>query len=169
VSAKLEHLFPRLRSTDYTITSEVSARYNCIAWAAGDVRRWWWPDVLGVQSGVCFWPIEVPVEETLDAFILAYETLGYQPCDGDQHEPGFEKLALYANSAGRPTHAARQLSNGGWTSKLGSEEDIEHTLEALTGPLYGAVAQILKRRISIGPEDKRMQAGADLAGPLALR
>ena len=32
-----------------------------------------------------------------------------------QLEPGFEKIALYADNSGKPTHAARQLDNGRWT------------------------------------------------------
>ena len=53
-----------------------------------------------------------------------------------------------ATSDGEPTHAARQLPNGKWTSKLGRWEDIEHDLEGLTGEMYGSVQQILKRQIS---------------------
>ncbi len=40
---------------------------------------------------------------------------------------------------------ARQVESGLWTSKLGSLEDIEHSLEALEGSVYGAVAVLLKR------------------------
>jgi hypothetical protein len=44
------------------------------------------------------------------------------------------------------THAARQLDNGKWTSKLGQLEDIEHeSLEALSGAVYGSVVQVLKK------------------------
>jgi hypothetical protein len=147
LSAKLERLFPRLVSEGYTLTSDASSRYNCIAWAATDVRRWWWPDVIGIQSGVCFWPAGAPVTETLDAFIQAFQTLGYHPCADDEYEPGFEKIAIYVGAVGRPTHAARQLANGRWTSKLGSEDDIEHTLDGLVGGLYGRVAQVLRRAV----------------------
>ena len=63
-------------------------------------------------------------------------------------EPGFEKVALYADRNEEVTHAARQTADGSWTSKLGEWEDIAHkSLEALCGdePAYGTVAQILKR------------------------
>ena len=52
---------------------------------------------------------------------------------------------------GVPSHAARQLPSGHWTSKLGKAEDIRHsTLEAVEsdpnlGLGYGKVAVILKR------------------------
>jgi hypothetical protein len=48
---------------------------------------------------------------------------------------------------GEPTHAARQLPNGKWTSKLGRWQDIEHELDGLVGEMYGTVKQILKRAI----------------------
>jgi hypothetical protein len=57
-----------------------------------------------------------------------------------------EKVALYATDEG-PAHAARQLSNGRWTSKLGRDEDIEHELEGLAGSHYGAVVQFLQRQV----------------------
>jgi|GEM_PF-3681614 len=54
----------------------------------------------------------------------AFATLGYEVCDNVELEPGFEKIALYAGADGIPTHAARQLQAGPWTSKLGRMEDI---------------------------------------------
>lgn len=86
--------------------------------------------------------------ETIEAFIAAYSLFGYTPCETADWEPEYEKLALYVDLQGTPTHAARQLPSGKWTSKLGQLEDIEHgTLEGLTGGLYGEVGQILKRPI----------------------
>ncbi|TAF36353.1 MAG: hypothetical protein EAZ69_10585 [Oscillatoriales cyanobacterium] len=55
---------------------------------------------------------------------------------------------LKIDSNGIPTHAARQLANGKWTSKLGWLEDIEHELDGLTGDRYGVVGQILKRAVN---------------------
>jgi len=121
--------FPKLQETGFLITSEVTPEYNCIAWAAGEDGRWWWPDPMGQA----YWPPDIPREETLDAFIQAYAKLGYQPCENEELEPAYEKIALFASSNGSPTHAARQLQNGGWTSKLGPQEDIEHTPEGCGG------------------------------------
>ena len=73
-----------------------------------------------------YWPQGSPLEETLAAFVRAFATLGFIPCNDDTLEPGFEKIAIYVNSQGKPTHAARQLHNGRWSSKLGNEVDIEH-------------------------------------------
>lgn len=56
---------------------------------------------------------------TLDAFIQAFQSIGYEVCASDNLEAGFQKLAIYADYTGKLTHAARQLLNGKWTSKLG--------------------------------------------------
>lgn len=86
---------------------------------------------------------------TLECYVLVFEQLGYQAGPDDSLEPGFEKVALYVGTHGRPAHVARQLASGSWTSKLGRMEDIAHpTLEALEGSEYGAVAAILKRPIT---------------------
>ena len=53
---------------------------------------------------------------------------------------------IYADDMGEPTHAARQLSDGQWTSNLGDWEDISHaSIEALEGAIYGKVVAFLER------------------------
>ena len=75
-----------------------------------------------------------------------FAALGYAPCGGDELEAGHEKIALYADDQGEWTHAALQLPDGWWTSKLGPDEDIFHlTPQALVGDLYGQVQAIMKR------------------------
>jgi hypothetical protein len=140
VEPAFEELFPGLRGQPFEIKSPKDDHYNCIAWAAGDNRRWWWPDADGEDA----WPAGVARVETLDAFRDAFASLGYEACDDGQLEAGYEKIALYA-LAGVPKHAARQLPSGRWTSKLGQREDIEHGLEDLTGTEYGAVVLVMKR------------------------
>jgi len=133
--------FPSLRSGSFAVTSVHTCTYNCIAWAAGDSENWWWP------SADDYWPDKVPREETLEAFTLAFQTRGYEPCDDGDVEPGYEKVAIYAVT-GRPKHMARQLSTGAWTSKLGRAWDIEHpSLESVECDEYGHSVQYLKRQI----------------------
>jgi hypothetical protein len=136
----LEAIFPGLHDSTYQITSPSTGDYNCIAWAAGDVGRWWWPDLAGKR----YWPAGVPRDETVAAFQDAFHTLGFVVCAGDGLEPGVEKIALFADDEG-PQHAARQLPNGRWTSKLGELEDIEHTLRELEGVDYGKVVAVMQR------------------------
>ena len=136
----LASLFPTMAQTGYAITSPEDWRYNCIAWAVGDMRQWWEP----LRGS--YWPPGVPREYTLAAYTRVFAIHGYVSCDNAELEPGFEKVALFTNEEGAPTHAARQLASGIWASKLGELEDIEHTtLHALEGAAYGKVAQVMKR------------------------
>ena len=138
----IEDCFPQIAQTGYRVTSPQTPRYNCIAWAAGDTRRWWWPD----PSPFAYWPPTIPRENSLTRFVEAFQTLGYEQCLDADLESGFEKVAVYVDANGVPTHAARQLPSGTWTSKLGREEDIEHGAPAgVEGKQYGFVAQMLKR------------------------
>ncbi len=100
------------------------------------------PDVLETA----YWPTGIPREETLEAFVNAFATLGYE-VEGDQPlEFVTDRIAVFVTPDGTPTHAARQLPSGGWTSKLGSWEDIGHvSISGIEGGVYGRVACILKR------------------------
>ena len=136
--------FPNAESEGYKKTSEVSSFYNCIAWASGEAGRHWWPN-----SNMAYWPEDVPAKTTVNAFLKLFKKQGYANCADGSHEEGFEKVAIYALSF-VVKHAARQLPNGGWTSKIGiGDLDIEHnSIEAIEGPHYGEVVRFLKRPVS---------------------
>ena len=74
-----------------------------------------------------------------------YATLSYKICENEALEIGYTKIALYISDEGLPTHAARQLRSGMWTSKIGALADIQHKLQGLTGERYGKVGQVLRR------------------------
>ena len=96
--------FPRLSPSNHRLTSPAAVEYNCIAWAAGDVDHWWQPGV--------FWPVETSTDDFgMGVLEAAFRARGYEPCDDESLEPGFEKVALYGSTF-TYTHAARQLSNG---------------------------------------------------------
>ena len=137
---ELEQYFPGLLEAPWRVTSPASAKYNCIAWAAGDSTRWWWPS----PTEVGYWPNQVPRQETVQSFFVLFQLLGFEPCDSALPEAGIEKIALYGKGS-RPTHAARQIATGLWTSKLGPLEDIEHSLESLESEVYGVVVQVFRR------------------------
>ena len=87
----------------------------------------------------------------MEAFIEAYATKGYSVCSNDDTEEGFQKIAIYSLN-GVPTHAAKQLPDGRWKSKLGPWEDIEHNttkaVETSGGVgIYGEVKVFMKRPI----------------------
>jgi hypothetical protein len=89
--------------------------------------------------------MDAPLLDSLDAFVPAFATLGYERCSDGILEDGFEKIAIYQSSDG-VQHASRQLNTGYWTSKLGRLEDIEHSSPAeLEGSDYGAVVQYIRR------------------------
>lgn len=130
--AALEQAFPGLRGTDYKVTSPETDRYNCIAFAAGDQTRRWWPHASR------HWPEGVPMEETVAAFEEVFAKLGYESCATGELEPEKDKVVLYVDTDGKPTHMARQRLMM-WHSKLGDEWDIVHELRALEGVNYGTV------------------------------
>lgn len=139
----METTFPNLRQSQYAVTSPRTPNYNCIAWAVGDTEHWWEP-IRHIPG--YYWPRRAPLAYTLESYTAALAIHGFYVCDDGEPEQGFEKIALYANTDGQPTHAARQLASGRWTSKLGDEEDITHdSLAALEGADYGTVVCFLKR------------------------
>lgn len=141
VRATIEGAFPNLIHTHYEITSPATPSYNCIAWAAKDTQRWWWPG-LGAPY---YWPTGSPTALVVASFIQAFRGLGYEVCPSADLEEGFEKVAIYALNT-EPKHSARQLPDGQWTSKLGGSYDIKHaTLESVEGNAYGVAVEIMKR------------------------
>ncbi len=139
----LEVDFPKLQASGWEKTSERTPKYNCIAYAAKDFWRYW-----DTARGY-YWPPGALREESIDGWADAFRVLSYHICDSAELEKGFEKIAIYEKDR-KPTHIARQLESGMWTSKLGSDEDINHnTLEALEGQFYGNVVRIMKRKIYI--------------------
>ncbi len=138
------------------ITSPKTKDYNCIAWAASEDFRFWWPDSMMIS----YWPEGVEREETLSAFRKAYATKGFQVCADERFEDGYEKIAVYIDGLGKPQHAARQLIGEVWSSKLGEEYDIIHPFihewgivllnqSLLDLSFYGKLALILRRSIEV--------------------
>jgi hypothetical protein len=172
----LEFGFKKLANAGYDKTSDPTdffpapGAYNCIGWAAHDPHHWWWP------SPYEYWPFWIsPREATVFCFVKTFRWFGYRICDNSRQEFGFEKVALYAiHNSGHPqavpssiqdlhdnwtpTHMARQLPDGSWTSKCGPNEDITHyTLDALesyglaygSGDEYGRDVLYMKRFILV--------------------
>jgi hypothetical protein len=144
-----QQYFEHVRPDNFSCSSDRTDNlpcggYNCIAWAAGKTDRWWWP----INDPCAFWPIPIdPIDPvTLPQFIKAFESEGYAVCMDWSYEKGFEKVAIYVDSNDEPTHAARLLPGGVWTSKMGNGEDIEHsTLQVVEGQAYGRAKAFLRR------------------------
>jgi len=162
---QLESALENLKGTGYDrypispITPPLPLGYNCIAYAAGHTDRSWWPHL----NTLYYWPNHLPRQapgtETKENFIQAFEWKGYRICRDGKHHKGIEKVAIFLLN-NSPTHAARQLDSGRWTSKCGRSEDIEHeTLAAVEGSVYGKATVFLHRRTDGKPFWKdRMRA-----------
>ena len=71
----------------------------------------------------------------MEAFTRAYERVLFEVCKSREFEAGYDKIAIYTDTDGIVTHAARWwVEDDGWSSKLGAENDIcHHSLEAIEG------------------------------------
>jgi hypothetical protein len=140
VTRKLRRLFPRLFGNEYRITSKKTRRYNCLAWAIGAADVCWDAGPGG------FWPDGIPNDGSVLAAVRFFEGFGYTIAANSELEKGVLKIAIYGDDQGY-THAARQLADGRWSSKLGKLQDIEHIkMENLFGRRYGTVVQIMEKR-----------------------
>lgn len=143
--------FPLLKNDKgYVITSPCTRDYNCIAWAIGRKDIWYWPPLGQIPENDEYWPAGVPDDDSVDVFVSAMQKEGYMLCEDSYQETGYNKIVLYSKD-GKCTHAARQLQNGMWTSKLGPLYDIQHsTPYSLEGNIYGKVKYILKKKTTEG-------------------
>lgn len=137
--------FPNMTLDNHIVKSPESTEYNCIAWACGRKDTRLWPAAAPDYE----WPTGVLNENSVDALVDLFRSCGYEPCNDGVLEAGYSKVALYAWQ-GTPTHAARQLRSGKWSSKIGQDcEDIWHdnpsVVETDRGPRYGRVVAYMRR------------------------
>lgn len=141
--ADIQADFPKLKPGEWEQSSDPDDAYNCIAFAVYDNRQFWDPDMIGVRG--YYWPPGIPRDFTVPTLVRLYELHGFITCNSADLEVGYEKVAIYGID-NEGTHAARQLEDGGWISKLGPDEDIEHNdLEGLESDLYGRVKVFMRR------------------------
>jgi hypothetical protein len=137
---------------NWDIASNPGRYCNCFGFAVGR-NRWYQPPTVvdgKRQNPTDFWPEQVSAETTIDAFIQAAKTEGFETCQPEWNEQ-FETIVLYYNEADREfTHAARQKSPDVWESKLGPLSDIEHPLEGVDNIHYGT-GRVFMRRPVRGP------------------
>jgi hypothetical protein len=133
--------FPKLMKKNHEVTSNFDPRYNCIAFAADILDKKYWPNWLPDFA----WPQNIPRSETLDAFIAFYGQFGYLGPSDATYDAAKDKVAIFLDKNGKPTHAAKQISPNRWASKLGNSFDIQHQRDAVSGGLYGQIAYYLER------------------------
>ena len=136
-------LFPNLPLEEIKIIGDETPQYNCIAYAAGDDTKWWEPGA--------YWPSWATLDKSLGSLVEVFSGLGYTPCANCDLEPGYQKVALYADGENM-THVALQTANGRWRSKIGQSYLIEHpTPQSLNSEAYGEVKVIMRRPVPQSP------------------
>jgi hypothetical protein len=145
-TARLELEIPALKGGNgYRDTSEETLVYNCLSWALGITWTRYEPTP---RCAGYYWFPGVPRKWDEPTLKKVFEIHKFRVTDNYELEPGYEKVVFYVDSAGIPTHFARQLPNGKWTSKMGDLNDIEHdTLEIIINPRYGNPGLVMKREI----------------------
>jgi hypothetical protein len=84
MSISLELRYPNLRSSGYLLTSPKTPNYNCVAWAAGETNRPWWP--IPYDTAPYYWPLGEQDDESLEVFIECFKSLGYEICNDENFE-----------------------------------------------------------------------------------
>ncbi len=136
----VERLFTHVDSS-FVITSLYEPCYNCIAYVLDDQDNIWWPSEADSR-----WPDDIELTEHVSSFIEMLRTHRYEKCENGAIEYGNDKIALFTRD-GFVKHAARQLANGRWSSKLGAGYDISHaTLTEIEGKRYGNATHFFRRR-----------------------
>jgi hypothetical protein len=131
--------FPNSNNSNLKITSPSDDNYNCISWAYGINNCRMWPNLSGY-----YWPSSVPSALNINSFIELFKQIKYEICQNGYLEDKYEKICIYEKNE-IPQHAARQLPNGNWTSKLGRFQDVEHSELALSNGEYGNISIYMKR------------------------
>jgi hypothetical protein len=141
--------FPNSFQYPFQPTSQQTWDYNCIAWAYGVNNKWFWPLPPPPNSPITkwFWPPNIPSVVNINSFIKLFESIGYEICADELLEEGYLKIAIYEIN-NTPTHAAKQLPNGLWSSKLGPNVDVSHTIETTkNSSVYGNVSVFMRRPV----------------------
>lgn len=122
-----ESYFPNLN--DWSVTGEATPAYNCIGWSlCSESYGWVWPG------------------NTVADFDALYKQHGWKESADCDPECKKRKIALFCDSAGNPTHAAKEAADGGWwESKKGSSLRIMHRLNEMEGGYYGNVCKCYEK------------------------
>jgi RTX calcium-binding nonapeptide repeat (4 copies) len=117
----------------------VDGTYNCIAWSLGEVNHW-------VN------PVTSAGSNPLAGMDQLYAAKGYHRVNGLDYrlQAGVQKVVVYARVSNGwitdVTHAALQMGDGSWTSKLGGQPLIRHlSPDDLDGDAYGRPVAVYVR------------------------
>jgi hypothetical protein len=143
IKQELEKLNTNLVGKPYIIIKVYELNeniFNCVSFTLNIFNYWIWTNEKR-------WPRDIPRNLGINSFKMLYSKIGYDECDSDLYEEGYDKIAFYAKN-NIPKHAAKQFGNK-WRSKVGPVI-LEHNLDWLCGNgeyEYGDVVFIMKRKI----------------------
>ena len=102
------------------------------------------------------WPEGIRNDESVEAFVAYFASMGYAQCDTPKFEDGYLKIAIFVKDD-YPTHTCRQLPSQKWTSKMGFDGvDIEHDdLECIAGGQYGIPSIFMRKPVASESPDER--------------
>jgi hypothetical protein len=131
----------------YERKSDPTTDYNCLAWAVENNQKWFNPERFCAGY---YWPKGVERHWSMKTVIHVLSEYGFdEEVELATFEDGIVKVAIYADVDEYPTHFARQLANGKWTSKAGELIDFEHdSLECLHCDDYGKVTKIVQKKVA---------------------
>lgn len=106
----------------FVVNSDEDKKYNCIAFAIGYQDIW---IATGRDIAWFWWPNHIPLDTDPNSLVETFRYFGFEVCNDDLPEAGYDKVALYQKD-GNWTHAARIIADGVYHSKLGESFDIFH-------------------------------------------
>ena len=147
---ELRGIFPNLSDNPDKLTSPIDIDYNCVSWALDISDCWIEPYglIIPSPSPPYYWPENIPQDNRTETYVKLFEHYGFEVTDDPSIEDNNEKIVIYSRD-NEFQHVARQLPNGDWTSKIGKQEDIRHSLNELeaSGPYsYGSANIFMKKQ-----------------------
>src|ERR1700738_1915270 len=88
---ELQARFPKLGGGNYKRASLATPRYNCLAFACGDERKWWEPR----PGGRFYWPPSAQRDTSLTTVTRIFVADGYAETKDRNIEAGYLKAAIY--------------------------------------------------------------------------
>ena len=92
-----------------------------------------------------YWIDSIERSGSINNLIKVFEYFGFERSDSSVEE-GYKKIVIYGNR-GFASHAAIQLDDIWYQSKMGEYEICKHKLEAIEGILYGYPKVWMKKKI----------------------
>jgi len=135
---------------DWSAASDPVGTYNCFGFALG-YNQWWEPPVFIdelIANEEAIWPLGLSESLDIDNYIAAARTERFYVSQDAMWEESCDTIMLYFTTNDRKfQHAARQVSSGVWSSKLGTGSDITHAIDGIDRIDFGTGRIYMKRAI----------------------